>query len=299
MSAESITPQVDQSAIATPQQRKRRESWVKVLFKSPLVILSTIYVAVVLILAVIAPVVAPHPSHYIDVANRLIPPGSQHWFGTDHLGRDVLSRIIYGTQITASVGIMVTVTSMIVGVTVGMLSGFFRKLDEVVMRVTDLLMAFPPIIAGLTLMAILGPSVRNVIIALFFVTTPRIARVARGETIVLREQTFVKAAQSMKATTSRIIFKHILPNIISPLIIYAAGLFAATVIAEASLSFLGIGSPAHVPSWGVILSEGRPYIRGAWWLTVIPGIAIFLTVLSLNLIGDGFRDVRDPRQYGR
>lgn len=299
MSNEVTVQQADQVFELTPQQRKRREPWVKVLFKNPLVVVSSVYLLSVIIAAIFAQHLTAYPTHYTDIQNRFIAPGPEFLLGTDHLGRDVLTRIIYGTRVTVFVGVTVTASAILVGVTMGMLSGFYRKVDEVVMRVTDLLMAFPPIIAGLTLMAIMGPSVRNVIIALFVVSTPRVARLARGETIVLREQTFVKAAQFMKAGTAKIIFKHILPNIISPIIIYGAGLFAATVIAEASLSFLGIGTPPDVPSWGTMLSEGRFYVLRAWWLSVVPGIAIFLTVLSLNLFGDGLRDVRDPRQYGR
>jgi len=288
---------------ATPMEaeavKKRRESGMKVLFRNPLAILSFLYLAGTGLAAVLAPWVAPYAPNHMDIDARFTPPGIQHWLGTDHLGRDVLSRMIFGGRTTMGVSLAVVIASALAGTALGLVSGFFRRADEIIMRITDLLMAFPPLIGGLAIMAFLGPSVKNVILALSLVMVPRVARIARGETLVLREMTFIKAAEMMKAGTGRIIFKHILPNAMSPLIVYLTLLFAGTVMAEAGLSFLGIGSPPEVPSWGIVLSEGRYYMRNAWWLTVMPGVAIFLAVLSCNLMGDGIRDVGDPRQYGR
>jgi peptide/nickel transport system permease protein len=278
---------------------KRRESGARVLFRNPLVILSFIYLVGMALMAVFAPWIAPCSPAYMDINARFTPPGAGHWLGTDHLGRDVFSRMIFGARTTMGVSVAVVFLVALAGTFLGLVSGFFRRADEVIMRVTDLLMAFPPLIGGLAIMAFLGSSVRNVILALFLVSVPRMARIVRGETLVLREATYIKAAQSMKAGMGRIMFRHILPNALSPLIVYFTILFAGTMLAEAGLSFLGIGSPPEVPSWGIVLSEGRYYMRDAWWLTVMPGAAIFLAVLSCNLLGDGIRDVGDPRQYGR
>jgi|YelNatPaOPRAMG01_1025707.scaffolds.fasta_scaffold126433_2 peptide/nickel transport system permease protein len=283
----------------TAEPKKRRESGLRVLFRNPLVFMGSFFLALTALAALAAPWIAPFPPHFMDINARLTPPGAGHWLGTDHLGRDVLSRMIYGARTTLGVSAAVVGLAAWVGIPLGLISGYFRRADEVIMRLTDLFMAFPPLIGGLAIMAFLGSGVGNVILALFLVAVPRVARIARGETLVLREATFVKAALAMRAGLGRIIFRHILPNALSPLIVYLTLLFAGTIMAEAGLSFLGIGAPADVPSWGIVLSEGRLYMRNAWWLTVIPGAAIFLAVLSLNLLGDGIRDVGDPRQYGR
>ncbi|MBT9173043.1 MAG: putative D,D-dipeptide transport system permease protein DdpC [Syntrophomonadaceae bacterium] len=281
-------------------KRGRRESWAKVLFRNPLVILSCIYIAGVCFVAVFAPLLASYPPHYTDIYSRLLPPGSPgHLLGTDQLGRDVLSRMIYGARTSFYISILVTVSVGALGITIGIFSGLSRKADEIIMRITDMLMSLPPVIAGLALMAVLGPSITNLFIVLVVVFTPRVARVARGETLVVREATYIKAVQSMKGSLGRIIFKHILPNIASPLIVQLCLMFGGAIVTEAALSFLGIGSPPEIPSWGNILSDGRIYIRGGWWLSIVPGTAIFLAVLAFNLLGDALRDVNDPRQYGR
>lgn len=279
---------------------KRRESWTKVLFRNPLVIMSCIYIASVCLVAIFAPLIAPYPPDEINVYSRLLPPGSpEHLLGTDQLGRDVLSRMIYGARTSFSISLLVTICVAVFGITIGIFSGLSRRADEIIMRITDLLMSVPPVIAGLALMAMLGPSVRNIFIALVIVFTPRVIRVARGETLTVREATYIKAVRSMKGSLRRIIFKHILPNIASPLIVQLCLMFVSAIVAEAALSFLGIGSPPEIPSWGNILSDGRHYLRGGWWLSIFSGSAIFLAVLAFSLLGDAIRDVNDPRQYGR
>lgn len=278
---------------------KRRESRLRVLFRNKLVVVSVGFLSLMAASAVLAEFIAPQTPNEINLDERFIPPGATHLFGTDHLGRDVFSRMIYGTRITMGTGAAVVLLSALIGTSVGLVSGYFRKADEILMRVTDLFMAFPPLIGGLALMTFLGPGITNVVLALSIVFTPRVARIARGETLVIRELTFIRAAKSMRSGIGKILFKHILPNAISPLIVYITLLFSAAIITEAGLSFLGIGAPPEVPSWGIVLSDGRRYMRDAWWLTVIPGFAIFLSVLSFNLLGDGIRDVGDPRQYGK
>lgn len=278
---------------------KRRESRPRVLFKNKLVVFSVGYLILLAATAFTADAMAPQGPNEIDLDQRFRPPCAAHPFGTDQLGRDVLSRMIYGTRTTMGASFAVVLLSAVIGTSIGLVSGYFRKADEVLMRLTDLFMAFPPLIGGLALMTFLGPSVTNVVLALCIVFTPRVARLARGETLVIRELTFIRAAKAMGTGTAGILFKHILPNALSPLIVYFTLLFSAAIITEAGLSFLGIGAPPEVPSWGIILSDGRRFMRDAWWLTVIPGFAIFLSVLACNLLGDGVRDVDDPRQYGR
>jgi peptide/nickel transport system permease protein len=299
--SQAITAQKTEQILENmSSKRRRRESWVKVLFRNPLVIGCCIFIVFVCSIAILAPYIAPYPPHYIEISSRLLPPGTPgHLLGTDQLGRDLLSRMIYGARTTFSLSLAVTLCVGSIGISVGVLSGLSRKADEIIMRITDLLMTVPPLIAGLTLMAVLGPSTGNVFIALVIVFTPRVARVARGETLAVREATYIKAAQSIKSSTGRIVFKHILPNIASPLIVQLCLMFVGAIVAEAGLSFLGIGSPPEFPSWGNILSDGNAYIRGGWWLSVVSGLAIFLSVLSFSLLGDAIRDVNDPRQYGR
>ncbi|MEW6188263.1 MAG: ABC transporter permease [Thermodesulfobacteriota bacterium] len=299
MQAETKVQTIEPGEAGATPLKKRRESGMRVLFRNPLAILSFIYLVFMALAALLAPWIAPFAPSHMDINARFIPPGIEHWLGTDHLGRDVMSRMIFGGRTTLGVSMAVVLLSALAGTSLGLISGYFRRADEIIMRITDLFMAFPPLIGGLAIMAFLGSSVKNVILALFLVSVPRVARIARAETLVLRETTFIKAAQSMRAGPGRIIFRHILPNAISPLIVYFTLMFAGTIMAEAGLSFLGIGSPPDVPSWGIVLSEGRYYMRNAWWLTVMPGAAIFLAVLSCNLLGDGIRDVGDPRQYGR
>ena len=284
---------------SNPNPIKRRESKLSVLFRNKLVMISVGYLVLMAAGALSAGFIAPQSPNDMNLDDRFIAPCMAHPFGTDQLGRDVLSRMIYGTRTTMGASFAVVFLSALIGTSIGLISGYFRRADEVLMRVTDLFMAFPPLIGGLALMTFLGPSVTNVVLALCIVFTPRVARIARGETLVIREQTYIRAAKSMRTGTGTILFKHILPNALSPLIVYFTLLFSAAIITEAGLSFLGIGAPPEVPSWGIILSDGRRFMRDAWWLTVIPGFAIFLSVLACNLLGDGIRDVGDPRQYGK
>lgn len=278
---------------------KRRQSKLSVLFKNKLVLFSIGYLIIMAILALSADIIAPYPSDEINLDHRFVSPCTAYPFGTDQLGRDVLSRMIFGTRTTMGASFAVVLFAAFLGTSIGLVSGYFRKADNVLMRATDLFMAFPPLIGGLALMTFLGPSITNIVIALCIVFTPRVARIARGETLVIREMTYIQAAKSMRTGTVKILFGHILPNALSPLIVYFTLLFSAAIITEAGLSFLGIGAPPEVSSWGIILSDGRRFMRDAWWLTVIPGFAIFLAVLACNLLGDGIRDVSDPRQYGK
>jgi peptide/nickel transport system permease protein len=234
----------------------------------------------------------------MDVAARLTAPGRAHWFGTDDVGRDVFSRVVYGARLSLLVGAAVVAISFAIGLVCGLVAGYYRRLDNVVMRVMDGLMAFPAIVLAIGLMAALGPSVTNVIVAIAIVYSPRVARVVRGSVLVIRETPYVEAARALGATDAALIARHVLPNCLSPVVVQGSFVFAAAVLTEAALSFLGVGVPPYVPSWGVILAEGRLYIQQAPWLVLYPGAAIMLTIFGLNLFGDGLRDLLDPKIRG-
>ena len=242
----------------------------------------------------LAPLLASDPQH-MDVAARLSPPGSPHWFGTDDLGRDVFSRVVFGARLSLLVGAAVVIFALLVGTFCGLLAGFYRSLDNVIMRVMDGLMAFPAIVLAVALMAALGPSVLNVILAIGVVYAPRVARVVRGSVLVIRETAYVEAARALGAPDAAVLARHVLPNCLSPTIVQGSFIFAAAVLTEAALSFLGVGVPPYVPSWGNILADGRLYLQQAPWLVIYPGVAIMATIFGLNLCGDAVRDLLDPK----
>jgi peptide/nickel transport system permease protein len=261
-------------------------------------VLGAALVVINLLIAVGATPIAGVDPQALDVKARLAPPTVQHWFGTDHVGRDAWSRVIYGARLSMIVGGSVVVLSFVGGVAFGVLGGYFRGLDNVLMRMMDGLMAFPGIILAIAMMASLGPSVLNVIVALGVVYVPRVARIVRGSVLVIRETPYVEAARALGIGDGRIIARHVLPNCMSPVIVQGTFIFAAAVLGEAALSFLGVGVPPQIPSWGNVLAEGRSYLQQAPWLTLFPGAAIMASILGLNLFGDGLRDLLDPKLRG-
>jgi peptide/nickel transport system permease protein len=261
------------------------------------VLVGLVLVAITVAIGVLAPLIATNPTR-MDVSARLQTPGTAHWFGTDDLGRDVFARVVYGARLSLLVGVAVVALALIVGLAAGLAAGYFRRLDNLIMRVMDGLMAFPAIILAIALMASLGPSVTNVIVAIGVVYMPRVARVVRGSVLVVRETAYVEAARALGLADAWIILRHVLPNCLSPVIVQGSFVFAAAVLTEAALSFLGVGVPPYVPSWGNILSEGRLYLQQAPWLVLYPGAAIMITILGLNLLGDGLRDLLDPKIRG-
>jgi peptide/nickel transport system permease protein len=246
------------------------------------------------LLALVGPFFVAQDPYKMDVLNRLKGPSAQHWLGTDNLGRDMLTRIIYGAQISMAVGASVAVLSSFLGLIVGIYASYYRWLDHILMRISDGIMAFPGLLLALALMAALGGRASNVVIAVSIVATPYIARVVRSEALALKEQTFVEATRALGASNTRIIWQHIAPNTLSSLIVQATFIFAEAIIIEAALSFLGAGVPPPSPSWGNILSDGKNYIFKAWWMTFFPGVTITLAIIGLNLFGDGLRDLLDP-----
>src|SRR5437867_425103 len=271
--------------------------WLVLLARRKVALVGAVLLAAMLVLGLVGPLVAGNPTH-MDVAARLGAPSRAHWFGTDDVGRDVFSRVIHGARLSLLVGAAVVAFAFAVGVLCGLIAGYFKRLDNVVMRVMDGLMAFPAIILAIALMASLGPSVTNVIVAIGVVNSPRVARVVRGSVLVVRETAYVEAGRALGASDLTLIGRHVLPNCLSPVIVQASFVFAAAVLTEAALSFLGVGVPPFVPSWGNILSDGRLYLRQAPWLVLYPGAAIMLTIFGLNLLGDGLRDLLDPKLSG-
>ena len=288
------------SVIALPRPEgvpAERAGWLALLARRKVALAGVVTVAGMVVVGALAPVIAGDPDH-MDVAARLPAPGRAHWFGTDDVGRDVFSRVVYGARLSLLVGAAVVALSFAIGLVCGLVAGYYRRLDNVVMRVMDGLMAFPAIVLAIGLMAALGPSVTNVIVAIAIVYSPRVARVVRGSVLVIRETPYVEAARALGATDAALIARHVLPNCLSPVVVQGSFVFAAAVLTEAALSFLGVGVPPYVPSWGVILAEGRLYIQQAPWLVLYPGVAIMVTILGLNLFGDGLRDALDPKVRG-
>lgn len=251
----------------------------------------------VLILATaFAPYVAPYGPTKTNLREKLQPPSWEHPFGTDHFGRDVFSRMLYGGQISLKVGLSVALIACAIGTPIGLLAGYFGgRLDQILMRIMDAFLTFPPLLLAVAIMGTLGPDIQNVMLALGLVSVPVFARLVRSSTLHIREQTFVQAAEAIGAGRARILLLHIFPNVLAPIIVQAAVTFSRTILAEASLSFLGLGVQPPNPSWGRDLNEARRYLEDAWWLVVFPTAMIGLSVLAMNFIGDGLRDALDPR----
>ena len=239
------------------------------------------------IMALFADWIATHNPVQVRARFRFRAPSFENFFGTDNFGRDIFTRVVYGARLSISIGFATVAMTALVGTSIGLLAGYFRKLDNILMRFMDALMAFPTILLALALAAALGPSAVNIVVALSAVYIPRVARVVRASVLVVREADYVHAAHAVGASNLRIMVEHILPNSMAPLMVQLTFVFAYAVIAEAVLSFLGVGPPPPTPSWGNIIAEGKDYIREAAWITLFPGIAIAMTVLGLNLLEIG------------
>lgn len=256
----------------------------------------SVILSVMILLAVFAPVISSYDPVAVTPALRLQEPSSAHFFGTDDFGRDVFTRIAYGARLSLLVGAISVALAATLGVTLGLAAGYFGGwLDALIMRLVDVILAFPGILLALVIVAILGRSLPNVMIAVGISAIPVYARMARGNTLSLKTTDYVTAARAIGAPNHRIIARHIFPNILAPLIVIATNGVAGAIISGAALSFLGLGAQPPTPEWGIMLSEGRVYLRNAWWVTTFPGMAIMVTVMAINLMGDGLRDILDPR----
>lgn len=280
--------------VSTPVASERAK-FLRRLLKRKTVAFGLFVLVVFVLLAVFAPLIAPYAPGKLSIVNRLSPPSLQWFFGTDEFGRDVFSRTLYAGRLSLLVGAAVVTLATIVGVVMGLVAGFFPKLDAPIARLIDAMMAFPDILLAIALVAALGPSLTTVIVALSVVYAPRLARVVRASTLVIRELPYVEAARALGISTPHIMTRHVLRNLLSPILVQGTFLFAHAMLAEAGLSFLGVGVSPEIPTWGTMIASGRQYIGQADWVTLFPGIAIVLSVLSLQMVGDGLRDMLDPR----
>jgi peptide/nickel transport system permease protein len=283
------------NATVSPQSDGGRWQVLRLMVSRKTVLISLAVLIVLVLGAILAPYLSPYDPFRLSIVNRLKPPSGAHWFGTDDFGRDVFSRVMYGGRLSLMVGFSVVIVASVLGIFLGLVAGFFRGADKFVSRLIDAMMAFPDILLAIALVAALGPSLVNVVLALGIVYTPRLARVVRASTLVIRELPFVEAARALGVSTYRIVTVHVLRNLLSPLLVQGTFIFAYAILAEAGLSFLGVGVSPDIPTWGTMINGGQQYMGSADWIILFPGIAIILAVLSLQLVGDGLRDVLDPR----
>ena len=273
----------------------RRRHWLRRLLDNRSVVVGLALLAVVVSAALAAGLISTHNPRRLDPPNRLKPPSVAHYLGTDEFGRDVWSLVVHGARVSLLVGLSTTLLTSLGGIVIGLCAGYYRRLDLPLMRVMDGLMAFPAILLAIALMAARGSGVGNVIFALSVVYTPRTAMLIRSTVLSIRETDYVQAARALGRRDLGIAFRHILPNCVGPLLVQGSFIFAYAILAEAILGFLGVGVPPYVPSWGNVIASGKNVIREAFWVSLFPGVALTLSGLSLNLLGDGLRDTLDPR----
>ena len=276
-------------------RQNRNSFWYR--FRSrPSAVIGMTLLALLVISALLAPVIAPDAPNSQDWMNRLKPPGPEHWFGTDAYGRSVLTRVLYGGRVSLISGILPVIIGLTVGTTLGIIAGYMGKTtDRFIMRVMDVLLAFPGLLLALAIIGTLGPGLMNAVLAIGVGMIPTFARLSRAEVLNYKTADFVEAANALGARAPRIILRHLLPSMTSPLVVQATISVGAAILSTAGLSFLGLGVQPPTSDWGEMLASGRRYLPGAWWLAVFPGLMIALTVLSFNLLGDGLRDALDPR----
>ncbi len=297
------TTTTDDAALATAARRERRRRRLRLglhlLRRSPSSLGGLLIVALFLFLAAFGPWIAPYPEDAagaVHMARMLQPPSTAHWFGTDEMGNDVLSRVIIGTRVSLQIGLIITIGSALIGVPLGIAAGYLGGwVREVIMRVTDLFLSIPGIILAVAIVAALGPGIVNAMIALTLVWWPGYVRLMESKTLSLKSEPFVEAARALGAGTPRILFRYLLPACVSPLIVKASMDMGAAILAAAGLGFIGLGARAPMPEWGAMLSVARGYLPEWWWYAAFPGLAIYLSVLGFNLLGDGLRDMLDPR----
>jgi peptide/nickel transport system permease protein len=299
------TPAGAPGTVSTPREpvatlRPARPRWretLGLLARNPTAAIAAVVLLLIVLMALLDETLAPEEPNAISVPDRLQAPSWAHPFGTDDLGRDIFSRVILGAGVSLRVGFLAVGIALVIGTAVGLLAGFYgRWVDDVLMRIMDMLFAFPAVLLAIAVLAVRGPGAGNTALAIGIVYIPVFARVTRASVLGVREEVYVRASRSVGASDWRILTRHILPNAAPPIIVQTSISLAFAVLAEAALSFLGLGTQPPHPSWGLMLAEGRGYIELAWWLAFFPGMAIFLTVLCFNLLGDGLRDALDPRQ---
>lgn len=289
--------------------KKERESQIRsfkltvyTLSRSPLSVIGFCFVSAFLIIVLIGPMIITYPGDIkgtLHMDQKLRPPSSKYPFGTDEVGRDIYSRVIMGTRLSFQIGLIIIFIAMGIGVPLGIIAGYVGGwLNEIIMRVTDIFLSIPGLLLALAIVGALGPGIRNAMLALSIVWWPGYVRLVQGKTLSLREESFVEAAKSIGASKLRIIFSHILPNCTSPIIVKASMDMGMAILFAANLGFIGVGAQPPEPEWGAMISTGRNYLPDHWWMATFPGLAILITVLGFNLLGDGLRDVLDPQSRG-
>lgn len=285
----------------TKQTNKKRSQWREVwrmLKKNKMALVGLGILVILVLLALFADIIADYDTVVIkqNLANRLKGPSAEHWLGTDEFGRDIFARLVHGARVSLKVGIIAVGISIILGGILGALAGFYGgRIDNIIMRIMDVFLAVPSILLAIAIVSALGPSIINLMVAISISSVPRYARIVRASVLSIRDQEFVEAARAIGANNARIIFRHIIPNSLAPVIVQGTLGVASAILSTAGLSFIGLGIQPPAPEWGSMLSGGRQYLRYAWWVTTFPGVAIMITILSLNLLGDGLRDALDPR----
>lgn len=280
-------------------RQRKFSSLLSGLFSHRLATVGAVITVLIVLLALVGPKIANQDPLALDIRNILSPPSAEHFFGTDDLGRDVFSRVMHGTRLSLAVGALVLVFTALLGTTLGLLSGYFRRLDGLIMRLTDALMAFPTILLALMIATVLGPRTQNVVIALTLVYVPRVTRLIRGTVLSIRDRDYVTGGIAIGATDYRLLLGYILPNVFAPLLVQATFIYGYAVLGEASLSFLGVGTPPPAPSLGNIINDARFMLREAPWVALFPGGLIAVTIFGFNLLGDGIRDILDPQRSRR
>lgn len=281
-----------------PRLLRFRES-IYLLAKNKLSLAALIVLVVIVLAAILAPVIIPYPEDLVDAAHteiKLLPPSAEHWMGTDELGRDIFSRVIYGARVSLTAALAAVGLSLVIGIPLGAIAGSFGGwVDNVIMRITDVFLSFPPLLLAIAMVALMGSSLNNAILAISLSWWPWYTRLIRGQAISVKERKFVQAAETIGTSRARIIFKHIIPNCISPVIVQASMDIGGVILTVASLSFLGLGAQLPTPEWGLMISVGRRFFPDSWWYCIFPGLAIFVTVLCFNLLGDAIREILDPK----
>jgi peptide/nickel transport system permease protein len=276
-------------------QPDRRRAWLKLLIQSPTAVVSLLFLLAVASTVLLAPLLSPRDPTFINPSVRLAAPSSDHWLGTDDLGRDILSRLLHGGRVSLLVATIVTLASACAGTLLGLIAGYYRRLDGPIMRLMDGLMAFPGVLLAIAIVVSLGPRISSVVVALTLVYTPVIARLMRGTTLLIRELPYVEGARCVGLSDGAILRRYIFANAVSPLIVQCTFVAAYAILSEASLSFLGASVDPETPTWGNMLRDGQRLLGRAWWMAVAPGTLLFLTVLAFTLVGDAVRDALDPR----
>jgi peptide/nickel transport system permease protein len=291
----AVSDIVKVSSVSPARGAGRLRAVLRLARRHPNIALGALLLATIVACALLAPLIAPYDPDAISPAERLKPPSAAHWFGTDAFGRDVLSRVIWGGRISLVVGLTVAIVSVALGLAIGLVAGFSRLADALLMRVMDAMMAIPGILLAIALVALTTASIRTVVFALVIPEIPRVVRLVRSVVLSLREQPFVEAARAVGTRFHMILIRHIMPNTVAPLIVQATFICAFAILGEAYLSFLGVGLPPPISTWGSVIAEGRKVFSLAVWVVLFPGLFLGLTVLSINLIGDGLRDLLDPK----